>query len=299
MRGPKHVLLASLACLIVAAAPRPAAAGPDSGGVAVLVQGALTRPVSGLVSIFNTPRVDDADLVFDVAADAAVQDPPAQGGAPTPHAISADQSTVTFKPTKFLTVLRYSLQLTFYEHVMRVAAQDFTRQELGGPFFRDWFDSVHMPKKWGDLDSWQVNYLGHAIHGSAATRIWLDQREPKPTSKSQYLKSYGRAFLFTIVFSEQYEIGPMSEASIGNVGLREGRTGWVDHIWTPIGGVLWAMAEDAIDKYFLAFVDEHVPFVMARAAARMILNPGRMLANVGQNRTPWSRPDRPLTAGIR
>jgi hypothetical protein len=37
---------------------------------------------------------------------------------------------------------------------------------------------------------------------------------------------------------------------------------------------------------------------MARAAARMILNPGRMLANVSQNRTPWYRSDRPISVGL-
>jgi len=52
------------------------------------------------------------------------------------------------------------------------------------------------------------------------------------------------------------------------------------------------MGEDAIDKYALTWVEKHVPFMMAKAAARMIANPSRMLANIGQNRTPWSRKDR-------
>lgn len=209
-----------------------------------------------------------------------------------------DRSDPQFKKASFLRTLVYANQLFFYTHVMRVAAQDFTREELGGPFFRDWFDSVHVPHKWGDLDSWEINYLGHAIYGSAGVRIWLDQREPQAKTKKQYWASMGRAFLFGVLFSEQYEIGPISEASIGNVGLRSGRTGWSDHVWTPIGGVAWALAEDAIDKYVLAQIDKHVPFVMARAAARMILNPGRMLANIGQNRVPWDRPGRQITSGL-
>jgi len=210
---------------------------------------------------------------------------------------AGDPSPV-FKPARISKVVQYALELTFYEHVMRVAAQNFTRQELKGPFFEDWFDSVHVPHKWNDGDSWEVNYLGHAIHGSAAARIWLDQREPKPTSKSQYFKSLSHAFLFSLLFSVQYEIGPLSEASIGNVGIHTQDTGWVDHVWTPCGAVAWAMAEDGIDKYFLTWVDKHVPFLMARAAARMILNPGRMLANVSMNRTPWYRADRNIGAGL-
>jgi hypothetical protein len=221
-----------------------------------------------------------------------------QGAVPTPKSTLPTVPAAEFKPARFSRTLLYAMQLTFYEHVMRVAAQDFTREQLKGPFFQDWFDSVHIPTTWGDGDSWQVNYLGHAIHGSAAARIWLDQREPKATTKKQYFKSMSHAFLFAIAFSEQYEIGPMSEASIGNVGMYPGDRGWVDQVWTPIGAVLWTMAEDGIDRYFLSWVDQHVPFLMARAAARMILNPGRMLANVSQNRTPWYRSDRPISVGL-
>jgi hypothetical protein len=104
-----------------------------------------------------------------------------------------------------------------------------------------------------------------------------------------------RALVFTVIFSELFENGPISEASIGNVARQHDRTGWVDHVWTPVGGVLWAMAEDAIDKYVLTEVDRRVPFVVARIAARMILNPGRMLANVSQNRAPWFRSNRPVS----
>lgn len=223
---------------------------------------------------------------------------PAEKSRPAVVQSTRDRSDPAFKKASFTRTLLYANQLMFYTHVMRVAAQDFTRAELGGPFFRDWFDSVHMPRKWGDLDSWEVNYLGHAIYGSAGVRIWLDQREPKAKTTKQYWASMGRGFLFGVLFSELYEIGPVSEASIGNVGLRTGRTGWSDHVWTPVGGVLWLMVEDAIDKYVLARIDKHIPFVIARAAARMILNPGRMLANIGQNRVPWDRPGRPVSWGL-
>lgn len=215
-----------------------------------------------------------------------------QGGVPTPHPTYANQSQQLFQPAKLTKVIQYGLQLTFYEHVMRVATQEFTRQQLKGPFWQDYINSVHVPEHWHDKDGWEVNYLGHAIHGGAFSRIWIEQREPKAETKTQYLKQVGRAFIYTAIFSLQYEIGPMSEASIGNVGLNPNDDGWVDLIWTPCGSVLWTMAEDAIDKYGITWVEKHVPFMMAKAAARMIGNPSRMLANVSQNRTPWSRPDR-------
>jgi hypothetical protein len=132
------------------------------------------------------------------------------------------------------------------------------------------------------------------MSGGAFARIWMVQREPRTTTAPQYFKALGRALIFTSICSIQYEMGPMSEASIGNVGLNPDDLGWNDYIWTPVGGVLWTMAEDAIDKYALTWIDKHVPFMMAKAAARMIFNPSRMLANIGMNRPPWSRYDRTM-----
>jgi hypothetical protein len=218
-----------------------------------------------------------------------------QGAAPAPKAVYANQAAQPFQPTKLTKMVLYGLQLTFYEHVMRIATQEFTRQQLEGKFWPDYFDSVHVPDQWGDKDHWQVNYIGHAISGGAFARIWIEQRERKATTASQYMKGMGRALIYTTIFSIQYEVGPMSEASIGNVGLNPDDLGWSDYVWTSIGGILWTMAEDAADKYVLTYIDKHVPFVMAKAAARMILNPSRMLANIGMNRTPWSRYDRTMT----
>jgi hypothetical protein len=215
-----------------------------------------------------------------------------QDGVAVPKLIYATPSQQPFQRASLAKTIQYGLQLTFYEHVMRVATQEFTRQQLKGPFWQDYFDSLHVPPHWHDKDSWQVNYLGHAIHGGAFARIWMEQREPPPTSKTQYFKQMGRAWIYAGLMSLQYEMGPMSEASIGNVGLNPNDLGWVDLVWTPCGAVLWTMAEDGIDKYAITWVEKHVPFMMAKAAARLIGNPSRMLANVSQNRTPWSRADR-------
>lgn len=246
-------------------------------------QAPATTPTPALTNV-QTRFVNHRPLtMLDVTPEAA---------APTPKPAAAE-----FKPAKRSKVLFYGFELMFYEQVMRVATQQESRAELKGPFFKDWFASVHIPRKWGDEDSWQVNYIGHAIHGSAAARIWLDQRE-RPATKTEYVQSMGRALVFAAIFSELFENGPISEASIGNVARLQDRTGWVDHVWTPVGGVLWAMAEDAIDKYVLTQIDRHVPMLLPRVAARLILNPGRMLANVSQNRAPWYRADRPLAAGL-
>jgi len=232
--------------------------------------------------------------LFALAADEQAPTSPLSAAQAPAAQTSKGQLEATWKPAKVSRVFLYALQMTFYEHVLRVLSQDFTRQQLKGKFWPEYFDSVHVPQKWGDKDHWQVNYIGHAISGGAFARIWMVQREPRTTTAPQYFKALGRALIFTSICSIQYEMGPMSEASIGNVGLNPDDLGWNDYIWTPIGGVLWTMGEDAIDKYALAWIDKHVPFMMAKAAARMILNPSRMLANIGMNRTPWSRYDRTM-----
>ena len=283
MRARTVGFLASASLAIGLASPGMALAQqptepPSSPGLDV------SRTLHMPASLF---RIDQDDQARQTTV--TPQKEPAQGSVPAPKAVYANQSTRPFQPTKLPKVILYGLQLTFYEHVMRVATQEFTRQQLKGKFWPEYFDSVHMPDHWGDKDHWQVNYIGHAISGGAFARVWIEQREPRTTTAPQYLKAMGRALIYTTAFSIQYEMGPMSEASIGNVGLNPNDLGWSDYVWTPLGGILWTMAEDAADKYVLTYIDKHVPFMMAKAAARMILNPSRMLANIGMNRTPWSR----------
>src|SRR5688572_803213 len=135
------------------------------------------------------------------ADQAPPKETPPQGGVPTPKPVYANQNKQAFQPTPLSKVVLYGLQLTFYEHVMRVATQDFTRQQLKGKFWPEYFDSVRVPEQWADKDGWEVNYLGHAIHGGAFTRIWLDQRETAAASKTQYMQQIGRAFIYTTIFS--------------------------------------------------------------------------------------------------
>ena len=55
--------------------------------------------------------------------------------------------------------------------------------------------------------------------------------------------------VFSAAYSLQFEIGPLSEASIGNVGMRPETTGWVDHVITPMGAFGLIVVEDALDRY--------------------------------------------------
>jgi hypothetical protein len=191
-----------------------------------------------------------------------------------------------------------SMRLLLLEHSMRVAFQQKTRRELGGPFFGDYLRSVHTPKTWGDGDSWGVNYIGHPIHGAASGFIWLDHEDgahdPQLGFSKQCWTSRARGTAWAAVYSFQFEFGPLSEASIGNVGLRPNTTGWVDHIVTPAGALGFMVAEDALDRYLVVRIESWTRNWLLRVLARMALNPSRTLSNTAQGRAPWSRPVRPL-----
>jgi hypothetical protein len=189
-----------------------------------------------------------------------------------------------------------SLTLVSFQHGARVAFQDWTRDELGGPFFRDWMRSVRMPKTWGDGDHWTANYLGHYIEGAAFGFIWIDSgggaRDARLGFSKAYWASRGRAAAWSAVYSLQFEFGPLSEASIGNVGRRPEKTGWVDHVVTPAGGFALMVAEDALDRYVIRRVDAATSNGFVRGVVRVALNPSRALSAVAQGHRPWDRGSR-------
>lgn len=191
-----------------------------------------------------------------------------------------------------------SLKLLLLEHGSRIAFQEKTRRELGGPFWRDYKRSVRVPGQWGDTDPWWVNYIGHPIHGAAAGYLWLDHEPGVPTEfgpDRRYWTSRGRATAWSAVYSIQFEIGPFSEASIGNVGMRPETTGWVDHVVTPAGAFGLIVAEDALDRYVVKWLEERTKNRLVRLLIRLAFNPGRTLSNTATGRPPWHRPDRSLS----
>ena len=191
------------------------------------------------------------------------------------------------------------LRLLAIEHGIRVAFQHKTRAELAGPFFKDYLRSTKMRDTWGDGDGRAVNYVGHPIHGAASGYIWLDHEDgahdPDIGWSREYWASRSRAFAWSTGYSLQFEFGPLSEASIGNVGLRPNTTGWVDHVVTPIGALGFIVAEDALDRYFIRWFESKTNNRVWRASIRMLVNPSRTLSNTAQGRTPWFRTTRSLS----
>jgi hypothetical protein len=190
-----------------------------------------------------------------------------------------------------------SFKLLIVEHGTRVAFQEKTRRELGGNFWSDYRRSVRLPRQWNDTDAWWVNYIGHPIHGAAAGYIWLDHDPNAPSRFSTnrgYWATRGRAAAWAAGYSLQFEWGPFSEASIGNVGMRAETTGWVDHIITPTGAFGLIVAEDALDRFLVEWIEGKTTNRFLRASVRLIFNPGRALSNTATGRLPWHRDGRPI-----
>jgi hypothetical protein len=194
-------------------------------------------------------------------------------------------------------VVQDSIRLLAIQHAARIGFQEKTRRELGGHFFGDYRRSVHVPRQWGDADSVVTDYIGHPGQGAASGFIWL-QRDPRApnafVANRSYVHSRLRGMAFAAVYSLQFELGPLSEASIGNVGMNPATAGWVDHVMTPVGGLAIMVAEDVLDRFVISNIERHTGSAVLRAVARMLLNPARATANVAAVQAPWYRADRPL-----
>ncbi len=170
--------------------------------------------------------------------------------------------------------------------------QPKTRRDLHGPFFRDYFRSVASIGKWGDGGKFFTNYVAHPMQGALLGFVWV-QNDPKgkavPFGRSKaYWRSRAKALAWSAAWSTQFEIGPASQASIGNVGLH-GKQTWVDIVVTPVGGTAWLVAEDALDRFVVRGIERRTDNRFVRIVVRMLLNPTRTSANLLRFEKPWRR----------
>jgi hypothetical protein len=180
----------------------------------------------------------------------------------------------------------------------RIAREQQTRDDLKGQFFGDWFRALGNMHGWNDGDEFHVNYLGHPIQGGVTgfmfvqndrkyRRLEYDWHDPN------YWRSRLRAMGFAWAYSEQFEIGPASEASLGNIQRLYPAYGFVDHVVTPVFGLGWMVAEDIADKYVVKWVEARTTNPWVRALVRSWANPCRSYANFMAFRRPWERYTRP------
>jgi hypothetical protein len=185
-----------------------------------------------------------------------------------------------------------SLRLLLIEHGFRYATEEDTRHPHR-PFFQGYIDSVGAMHGWADGDPFYVNYVGHPMQGAVSGYLWTfnDTRYSGVEfgKNPEYWKSRLRAGAFAWAYSEQMEIGPISEASIGNIQSLWPQEGLVDHVVTPAIGLGWMIAEDALDRYLVRFVERKTQNRTVRALVRGGANPSRSFANVISGKWPWFR----------
>lgn len=182
-------------------------------------------------------------------------------------------------------------------HAWRLATEPGTRAELRGPFLRDYFSAVTGVRGWGDGDPFIVNYVGHPFQGAVHGYIQIHndpraQRLEFGVNRS-YWTSRLRAMAFAAAASTQFELGPISEASIGNVGKNRIGAGAVDLVITPVGGFGVLLLEDFLDRYVVRRIERWTRHPVLRAVARGALNPNRSFANLMRKRVLWHRDTRP------
>ncbi len=194
-------------------------------------------------------------------------------------------------------VLLQSALFLSVEQGYRLGTQPGTREALKGKFFDDWFKSVKATKGWGDGDDFLTNYIGHPMEGSVAGFIFV-QNDPRGRNQifnwnSWYWKSRLKSMAWTALYSTQFELGPISEASIGNVGYQgTSQSGAVDLVVTPLAGLGWQVGEDALDKYLVMRIENWTRNPMLLMLARSFLNPTRSFANAMRMHVPWHRDTR-------
>lgn len=199
---------------------------------------------------------------------------------------------------KWRPALKQYLLLLAVEHAFDLT-QEKTRRELKGPFIKDYFRSVRGLGGWSDGGKFFTNYVAHPMGGSAHGWIYI-QNDPRGLraefgKSKEYWVSRMKAMAWSAACSAQFEIGPLSQAAIGNVGLYTPHSGkgkrkmaYVDFVITPTVGTLWTVGEDVAERYILRRMENGSNPLLTNVM-RLVLTPTRSAANLLRFKKPWYR----------
>jgi hypothetical protein len=180
-------------------------------------------------------------------------------------------------------------------HSFRFATEPSTRNALGNNPF-GYFAALGAMHGWSDGDGYYENYLGHPIEGAVSDYLWIHNdpryRNVEFGRNHDYWISRLRAYAFSWAFSEQFEIGLFSEASLGQVQRYCCAYGFVDHVMTPNASMIWLIGGDLLDRYVTIPLENRTRSVTARSLLRAVLNPPQSFANVLMLQYPWHRENR-------
>lgn len=194
-----------------------------------------------------------------------------------------------WKPAILQSMLIQGFQISY-----AVVIQEKTRRGLKGPFFRDYWESIKGVRGWTDGNKFFTNYIAHPMQGGMTGFIFVQNHDRAKKQKfgesKQYWKDRFKAFVWSAAWSTNWELGPISQSSIGNVGMY-GHQGYVDLVITPTVGTGWLLTEEALDRYVIRHLEMRGPGI--KKLVRTFLNPMRSVANLLRLKEPWYR-DRPF-----
>jgi hypothetical protein len=190
-----------------------------------------------------------------------------------------------------------SLLFMSIENAFRCATEDGTREAVSVPFTHGYWNAVGNLHGWSDGDPFYVAYVGHPMQGAVSGYLWTHNDRAYRTiqfgQNHRYWKGKLRGAAYAYVYSVLMEIGPLSEASVGDIQAKYPAQGFVDHIVTPAIGLAWSVGEDAIDRYAIRHIEAHTGNRWALLLVRSGLNPARSMANILAFEPPWHRDNRP------
>jgi hypothetical protein len=242
------------------------------------------RTRSGRLSV--APRALTIVLILIVGCTSVRGDDPKPAVEPRAEPGGIDWSGLAVQSLGFLGI----------EHGFRWVVEEGTRHPHRS-FFDGYVDSLNSLHGWADGDPFYVSYVGHPMQGAVAGFLFVQNdrkyRAVEFGKNRQYWKSRLRAAAFAWAYSEQFEIGPLSEASIGNIQAFFPQQGFVDQVATPAIGLAWMIAEDSMDRYVIERIEARIRSPYVRLLVRGGLNPARSMANLIAARVPWHRDTRP------
>jgi hypothetical protein len=188
-----------------------------------------------------------------------------------------------------------SLLFTGIMHAYNLGTEAGTRDALNGPWLNNYLHSVSELRGWSDSDTFMAPYVGHTIEGSVFGFVER-QNDPKYSKVQwgdgrEYFMSILRSMAYSAIWHTQWKIGPVSEASIGNVMLHAS-PGFITLADTPTLGTVAMIGEDAADRYLIMGLENRTSNRLLIVLTRSFLNPGRSFANVMAFRYPWHRETR-------
>ena len=201
------------------------------------------------------------------------------------------------------------------EQTERIVKETKTRHQLSGPFFSDWFHTVsaYHFDNWDDGGKYITSYLAHPTQGAIAEAIFWQNNDRVRFSEQDFRSSTYRnallqAFAFATVDAVLWKMGPLSESSIGNVGLPThfwdrdckalripcvDRPGVSDMVMNEVGGTALTIGFQWLDQHVQkGMIENRFQSRAVIDTTRIITNPPASVANLVRFRRPWYRDNR-------